>query len=198
MSDQPERQDPRALNPVKHGAYRWITRGLLPLCDKCPFYPDSADCPYYAEGQECKPLNDYRTALTKEIMALPHIKPVHWPLVVNYVSIQVFLRIIEGWCSKVGPVLPCADEGHVNPQPALAKNYTSFSNAALRLATELGITPRVEAELQAKARGDMSRQLAAAIQQMARRECAESSNSEGQYSQNKRAVDAEFEAEEAI
>ena len=95
------RKDPGEAR-LSHQGYRWLHRGLAPLCETCV---SKERCESYSdeEGATCPLLADAHEQLVSRILAQEHIDPViDRPLIDEYVRQTLFLRLIDIWASQVG------------------------------------------------------------------------------------------------
>lgn len=132
---------------LSHQAIRWRERGLFPLCrkcilrEKCEVY-DPAD-----DDRTCPLALEAYGNLIETITVLPQIQPEDLPVVVEYARQVVFVQLIDTWIGEVGPFLPGASEGFLEPQPALGGlRYTAAGHIA-RLSDRLGLNPAARAKL---------------------------------------------------
>ena len=154
MSDNVKPRHPNALANLEpataaltHQAMRWRNSGLFPLCRKCILRDK---CELYDRDDDDKtcPLAQQACAdLMGSIVALDHIRPEDHPLVVEYCKQSIFVVLIDTWIGEAGIFLPGAEEGFLEPQPALTKlRYTAAGHVS-RLSDRLGLNPSARAKL---------------------------------------------------
>lgn len=168
-----------------HGLFTWTTRGIGPVCNKCPV---KEECPAYADGERCRIAAEKLTALVEATMAEPHIQQSDMPTVVAYARAVVGLDIAALHFDAAGIFLPGADKGFLEVQPAEAWRL-KLTALELKLASELGLTPlsrmRLKSATDAKGAGAT---LAAALAQLTQAEADKRKSG---------SIDADFQAEPA-
>jgi len=128
---------------LTHQGRRWMNRALAPSCNHCA---DRERCEAYAEGGTCRLAEEQQAELIERIMALPQIRPEHEALVRAYVRDAVLVEILARYIGATSPLLPGADRGYLELQPAL-NDYGKAVSRMQKLAAELGLTPAARARL---------------------------------------------------
>ncbi len=124
-----------SINSAKHGGYRYLLGGLLPVCTTCLL---KDHCPAFdPKARRCGMFEPIQAERMAGILALPHIRAEDVPLVTSYVRNTVFLEIIDFFISRVGPFTKAPD---LEVQPVLKTRWT-VDNTASRQAEALGLTP---------------------------------------------------------
>ena len=175
---------PQPWGAQTHGLFTWTTRGVGPICNKCPV---KDECPAYADGARCRIAAEKLQALVEATMKEPHIQQSDMPTVVEYARAVVGLDIAALHLDAAGPFLPGADKGFLDVQPAQQWRL-KLAALELKLAAELGLTPmarhRLKSSIDSKGAGAT---LAAALGELAQQEAE---------ARKAGAVDADFTAEE--
>lgn len=159
----PENLLPPEIAPLKHGGYRWLHRGLAPLCSACVL-KDHCDDYSAAGGATCPLIEEAHEQLVSQLVALEHIDPVtDLPLVDEYVRSLLFLRLIDLWASQAGLFVvskqPKTGQQLVDVQPVVRVRYTVAAHAK-RLAETLMLTPATRRQIQSTAAGSLARLIA--------------------------------------
>lgn len=149
------RKDPGEAR-LSHQGYRWLNRGLAPLCSACVL-KDHCDDYSDAEGATCPLIEEAHQQLVSQLVALEHIDPVtDRPLVDEYVRSLLFLRLIDLWASQAGLFVvskqPKTGQQLVDVQPVFKVRYTVAAHAK-RLAEALQLTPASRKGIEQQAGG---------------------------------------------
>ncbi len=149
------RKDPGEAR-LSHQGYRWLHRGLAPLCSACVL-KDHCDDYSDAEGVTCPLIEEAHQQLVTQLVALEHIDPVtDRPLVDEYVRSLLFVRLIDLWASHAGLFVlskqPKTGQQLVDVQPVFKVRYTVAAHAK-RLAEALQLTPASRKGIEQQAGG---------------------------------------------
>lgn len=151
-----------SLAATRHGVYGLVEQGLLPRCSSCP-EAIRGRCPKNAPDSPdaCPVLGGFRAALLQDLQdeledSGGHIRASSWPLVVEYAkALTVLMRIdqvvaAEGMevnvVREVGAKPERPGEAYARKSVALGLHplmelRSTYTNLALKLAAELGISP---------------------------------------------------------
>ena len=139
---------------LTHQGFRWLNRGLAPLCSACIL---ADECQSYSEqpGAVCAPFEQAHDELVATILDQSHIdKLIDRPLVDEYVRQLLFLRLADLWVSKAGMFTMTNKRGTspavVDVQPVLGYRLKAAGHVR-RLAETLKLTPSTRAAVQAAA-----------------------------------------------
>lgn len=160
QTDNAPKTTRRAESALRHQGYRLLNRGMVPVCDRCVW---RKRCSEYREGGDCEPIAAVHKEITEAIMQRPGMEPIDRPLVARYVTVLIFLSLLDLWLSQHGPFLQGAEEGYIELQPALAKSYACYAGLATRMAEALLLTPRARRDLRSDAAGRVGQALVRAL-----------------------------------
>jgi len=165
----------------KHQLYRFLDRGLWPVCARCAA---REDCPDKTEGGVCGPAQAAQESIFRQVMELPHVRPEDAGLVAEYAKLTVACEIVDLHVARAGLVLSSEGEP-VAAQPILGERLRL--SAALRaLAGDLGLSPAARSRL----RQDPDRGPGAEMARLVR------AAREAEEAERREVVDGDFSAEE--
>lgn len=109
----------------------------MPLLRHCPERP-ACGCPGPPESL-CPMFSEMARRLTRQIVALPHIRSEHGVAVGEYVGAYIRSRVIDLFLQRVG-MLKMTGDG-LDAHPAMVKSRGHLSLLLARLSDQLGLNP---------------------------------------------------------
>ena len=159
---------------ARHGVYPFRERGIAPVCRACEWRNEcEADDPERFDGAgHCWRLAEFQAELAAEIRGLEHIKAEDGILVDLLCQDVALKELIDAYVAGSEP----------NPPASLAKERGACANRIVKLATELGLSPRSRAALKLTESGGVMAQLLAVHEELDSERAARAEETvEGQF-----------------
>jgi len=132
---------PKLPRVIKHGIHIFLKSGVIP-CHGCIL---ANECEFYNPNAECEVILGFQKEKIKEISELPWVKGEDSSLVEMLARELAIQAIILKYLSRKG-IIDESKKGKLDLQPIMTKYWISVQ-AATRMMSELGLTPKARKEL---------------------------------------------------